>query len=358
MGTVTSVTTSGRTPLYIASGTCKGICSRRDLGEVLKRAVALLPPGGAARRPPSRFTASFPLRYDRRTCGRRFFFSSVSHPDVQRNKEPPEAFHVAGDPTRVSVVERRDLSRKEVGEIVPEVHAEDARLVPAEVRADADKGRGRVARVPPPDSLEEIHLRYLELPVNRADIRIGHHIDHRRTRPHIHIGTEGLDDILPEKPVLDGQGQRHDQEPVHAEQRVWGRLTTPRLVLVVGLAIATAIYSLALSPIVGDGYDDAHYVALAKALAQGQGFSDVLIPGAPPEMQYPPGFPLVLSLVWLVNPSFPANAIGFKAVSVFFTIGLGVLVYRWLQQKGEGDARHARPRIESVTHRALLKRKA
>lgn len=43
------------------------------------------------------------------------------------------------------------------------------------------------------------------------------------------------------------------------------------------------------------GGDSAFYVLLAKAIAAGQGYADINIPGAPPHTQYPPLLPLVFS---------------------------------------------------------------
>jgi 4-amino-4-deoxy-L-arabinose transferase-like glycosyltransferase len=46
------------------------------------------------------------------------------------------------------------------------------------------------------------------------------------------------------------------------------------------------------------GADNANYVLLARSMAEGQGFSDVHIPGHPPHTRYPPLLPLLLSPVY------------------------------------------------------------
>lgn len=46
------------------------------------------------------------------------------------------------------------------------------------------------------------------------------------------------------------------------------------------------------------GADNANYVLLARSMAEGQGFSDVHIPGHPPHTRYPPLLPLFLSPVY------------------------------------------------------------
>jgi len=53
------------------------------------------------------------------------------------------------------------------------------------------------------------------------------------------------------------------------------------------------------------------------------------------EYHYPPGWPILLSVVWRINPSFPANADGFKLVATIFTL-LAMLVYfRWRSWRGD-----------------------
>ncbi len=109
------------------------------------------------------------------------------------------------------------------------------------------------------------------------------------------------------------------------------------VILLVAFSAAAIIYVLVLTPYIGGGYDDARYISLAKALAAGQGYGQVFIPGNPPEPQYPPGWPLLLSMVWLVSPDFPANAIGFKIVSVLCALAFVGITYRWMRWRGESS---------------------
>src|SRR3954469_19403146 len=52
--------------------------------------------------------------------------------------------------------------------------------------------------------------------------------------------------------------------------------------------------------VVGSFDDDGHYLALAKAFADGKGYVDTSMPGSPVESLYPPGYPLLITpLVWL-----------------------------------------------------------
>ena len=105
------------------------------------------------------------------------------------------------------------------------------------------------------------------------------------------------------------------------------------------IVVAAFTYFSSLDAYIGDGYDDSVYVGLSKDIAEGRGYVRGLVPGDPPASKYPPGWPLLLSTVWLFSKEFPANAIGFKAVTVIFSLGLGIVVFYWLQWRGEGLAK-------------------
>ena len=71
--------------------------------------------------------------------------------------------------------------------------------------------------------------------------------------------------------------------------------------------------------------DDAWYALLGRTLARGDGFlqPNTPTPGLLPV--WPPGFPLLLALLWYLAPDFPANVPVLKALSVaamFLTAGL------------------------------------
>ena len=78
--------------------------------------------------------------------------------------------------------------------------------------------------------------------------------------------------------------------------------------------------------------DDAWYVMLAKALAEGRGYQlinaplDGILPG------YPPGFPALLSLVFHLSPDFPGNVWLLKSVSMAAMFGVATLSYWYLHQ--------------------------
>jgi len=69
----------------------------------------------------------------------------------------------------------------------------------------------------------------------------------------------------------------------------------------------------AIEPLpIGVFYDDAQYLVLAKALATGQGYRFINLPGAPLATHFPPGYPAFLALLWRIAPAFPENVALFK----------------------------------------------
>lgn len=95
----------------------------------------------------------------------------------------------------------------------------------------------------------------------------------------------------------------------------------------VAASVVLAIYVLRVDEVVGSYVDDGWYVLLAKALASGHGFTLLNTPTPGIRPLYPPGFPLVLSVVFRVFPTFPDNLPALKAVSVAAMMGAGVLAW-------------------------------
>jgi hypothetical protein len=85
--------------------------------------------------------------------------------------------------------------------------------------------------------------------------------------------------------------------------------------------LATTIFVailLATGPLkIGVWGDDGIYLATAESLADGHGYRHVELPGQPYQTKYPILYPLLLSIVWRVWPSFPANV---HAVQVINTL--------------------------------------
>jgi len=96
-------------------------------------------------------------------------------------------------------------------------------------------------------------------------------------------------------------------------------------VLVAAIALAIALAAVPNWP-AGVFQDDGIYVILGKALATGEGYRYLNLPGAPYATHYPPGYPLFLALLWKVSPQFPQNVglftfanAGFLALAAFGT---------------------------------------
>ncbi|HEX9563198.1 MAG TPA: hypothetical protein VF981_04475 [Gemmatimonadaceae bacterium] len=86
-----------------------------------------------------------------------------------------------------------------------------------------------------------------------------------------------------------------------------------RLVPVALAAVVLLVAVVTITPWpVGAFQDDAIYTVLAKALATGEGYRMINLPGSPHATHYPPGYPVVLSILWRLAPSFPDNIVLFK----------------------------------------------
>jgi len=105
--------------------------------------------------------------------------------------------------------------------------------------------------------------------------------------------------------------------------------------LVAGLLAGAWIYLRAITPEIGAGYDDSAYVGLARAVAEGKGYRQILLPDAPLEYHFPPGWPILLSIVWRINPAFPNNADGFKLIATICMLLAMIVYFRWRVWRGE-----------------------
>ncbi len=101
------------------------------------------------------------------------------------------------------------------------------------------------------------------------------------------------------------------------------RVVIPAETTVAIIALIVGVVALGNLP-VGGFYDDGLYAILAKALATGQGYHFLNLPGAPAAIHYPPGYPLLLAFLWKIGPSFPANIVLFKLLNVLV---LGVIAW-------------------------------
>jgi hypothetical protein len=72
-------------------------------------------------------------------------------------------------------------------------------------------------------------------------------------------------------------------------------------------------------------HDDGMYWISAKSLTEGHGYRILSLPGTPYQTKYPPVFPLLLSAIWKVFPSFPGN-LPWAMLAAWLTLPAFVLV--------------------------------
>src|SRR5262249_27500745 len=65
--------------------------------------------------------------------------------------------------------------------------------------------------------------------------------------------------------------------------------------LLLSAVLVTAGWIHCDSLVCGEYHDDAIYVTTAKALAEGEGYRQTFLPGAPPQTKYPPLYPALLA---------------------------------------------------------------
>jgi hypothetical protein len=81
-----------------------------------------------------------------------------------------------------------------------------------------------------------------------------------------------------------------------------------RAAALAAIGATTAALLLMTSDLIGFFFDDAVYALTAQAIADGHGFTYMHLPGHPAAIHYPPLWPLVLSLGFILGPEFPQNA--------------------------------------------------
>src|ERR1700686_4403746 len=100
---------------------------------------------------------------------------------------------------------------------------------------------------------------------------------------------------------------------------IFQRRALPWIILIaIFSAYIISVIRLHPTNIFGQSEDDAIYFSSAQALAQGRGYILPSIPGTPSATKYPILYPLILSVVWRLNPSFPANLPWAIAITVIF----------------------------------------
>jgi len=103
-------------------------------------------------------------------------------------------------------------------------------------------------------------------------------------------------------------------------------------VIAVALACTAAFNAIDALP-VGVFYDDALYTILGKAIASGEGYRYLNLPGRPLATHYPPGYPLLLAMLWRVSPTFPQNVALFKAVNALLVGVVAWMTFRFARSR-------------------------
>jgi hypothetical protein len=109
--------------------------------------------------------------------------------------------------------------------------------------------------------------------------------------------------------------------------------SVPRVAVVAAVVSILAIYVFRTDAAAGLMVDDAWYIVLAKALAEGKGYALISSAAGPILPAVPPGFPFLLALVFSITGGFPANVVFLKAVSIAAAAVFGVAGYRYLTRE-------------------------
>lgn len=113
-----------------------------------------------------------------------------------------------------------------------------------------------------------------------------------------------------------------------------------------GAVVFGVLYALVRPIVAGSVQDDGIYVVLARALATGEGYRYLHLPGMPHGTHYPPGYPLALAALWRLWPSFPENVALFQLLNVVAGAAAAAAAYLL--------ARAARLPVVAATLAALL----
>ena len=105
------------------------------------------------------------------------------------------------------------------------------------------------------------------------------------------------------------------------------------LVGLTSLLLCVVIYWLRFNTVFGHPYvDDAYYLLLGKALANGQPYALINTPVTGIMPIYPPMYPWLLSLLFRLAPQFPQNLWLFKLVPVVSMILLGPICFYYFRR--------------------------
>jgi hypothetical protein len=104
------------------------------------------------------------------------------------------------------------------------------------------------------------------------------------------------------------------------------------LAALLATAAFVAVFAVRTPGAFGRWVDDGIYLITAKALAEGDGYRHVYLPGEPYQTKYPILYPAVLSLIWRVSPQFPGNFPIIQIVNVLFWTCGSWIAYRLMRR--------------------------
>jgi hypothetical protein len=106
------------------------------------------------------------------------------------------------------------------------------------------------------------------------------------------------------------------------------------LILLIIIPAALCLYLYAADfRAAGLFHDDGIYLVNAKSIYEGAGYRTLSLPDSPPQTKYPPLYPLILSLLWRFNPSFPNNIHLMRIFSSLCAVFVLFLAWSYLKLK-------------------------
>ena len=122
---------------------------------------------------------------------------------------------------------------------------------------------------------------------------------------------------------------------VNPRSRQWAERVLLAVIIVI---FCFRVISLHPREFFGFFQDDTIYFSTAKALAAGHGYVFPSFPGVLPQTKYPILYPLILSAVWRVSPTFPDNLNLAIAISIAIAAAYLVLSYIFIRRSGSSPA--------------------
>jgi hypothetical protein len=110
-------------------------------------------------------------------------------------------------------------------------------------------------------------------------------------------------------------------EPVPTPEALPAGLTRAFAAVIAAVVVVTVLLvTIRSQEPVGAGiyYDDGAYLALARSMATGAGYTYSNLPGDVPGVKYPPAYPAVLAVTWKAFGLYPENLTALKALNALF----------------------------------------